>query len=67
MNDPGGRWAWAEVDAAAIEHNVAVVRAAAGGGGGGALVGEHTPSMGAMGSGSSPGGALANVEKSKQR
>jgi alanine racemase len=31
MNDPGGRWAWAEVDAAAIEHNVAVVRAAAGG------------------------------------
>jgi hypothetical protein len=37
------------------------------GGGGGALVGEHTPSMGAMGSGSSPGGALANVEKSKQR
>ena len=31
MNDPGGRWAWAEVDPAAIEHNVAVVRNAAGG------------------------------------
>ena len=38
-----------------------------GGGGGDALVGEQTPSMGAMGSGSSPGGALANAEKSKQR
>jgi alanine racemase len=31
MNDPDGRWAWAEVDPGAIEHNVAVVRAAAGG------------------------------------
>jgi alanine racemase len=31
MNDSDGRWAWAEVDPAAIEHNVAVVRAAAGG------------------------------------
>ena len=31
MSDPGGRWAWGEVDPGAIEHNVAVVRAAAGG------------------------------------
>ena len=31
MNDPGGRWAWAEVDPGAIEHNVAVVRVAADG------------------------------------
>jgi alanine racemase len=31
MNDPDGRWAWAEVDPGAIEHNVAVVRDAAGG------------------------------------
>ena len=31
MNEPGGRWAWAEVDPSAIEHNVAVVRAAADG------------------------------------
>ena len=31
MSDPGGRWAWAEVDPTAIEHNVAVVRSVVGG------------------------------------